>query len=223
MAADLVEQLLAAGASPSEPEDNALLQPLHLACMGEVTHEHEVRMQLPGGDQLHALLVCGMHLKGLDYSGRCTGQLPAGMCAEKTVRGVARTTPVASCALPHGAAAAAGVECLSLVGSARVASPRCDTWCGCACAAAWLQFYELLEMCCDIESFKQYVSSCGSACGQLVALLLNHGACPDAPAGLPCSDLEGLAPLHILSFWNGGEGKCVKRQSQPSAHTRFEA
>jgi hypothetical protein len=47
---DLVEQLLDAGASVSEPEDNALLQPLHLACMGRITHEDEVRRQRPGGD-----------------------------------------------------------------------------------------------------------------------------------------------------------------------------
>jgi hypothetical protein len=44
--ADLVEQLLAAGASVSEPEDNALLQPLHLACMGRIQSPEQVRRQL---------------------------------------------------------------------------------------------------------------------------------------------------------------------------------
>lgn len=104
VAADLVKQLLAAGASPSEPEDNALLQPLHLACMGEITLSDQVRMQLPGGDQLHAAYCISVQHAPMNSWAvdRCKaslgrprsdfGQLPAGMCTQTTVRGVARTT-----------------------------------------------------------------------------------------------------------------------------------
>lgn len=75
-----------------------------------------------------------------------------------------------------------------------------------------LQFFELLD-CTIMADLESFVASGGRAELKLVQLLLEHGADPDAAAGERSGDptvsgLQGLRPLHILSWWIGGECRC---------------
>ena len=68
-----------------------------------------------------------------------------------------------------------------------------------------LQFYELTA-CTAIDSMREFVRTRDVFSAGLVALLLRHGADPDAIAeiGERVDSGAWVMPLHILTFYTGG-------------------